>query len=104
MSRELDLEICECAGCGGEVSVVEALWLPEQKRLKPGWLTVQEKNEKPYCSQECFEMACERRARDCLQRIPSIAEVLDAAEACRVIIAECEKALAMSEEAPDGEA
>jgi len=42
------LECCECTGCGGEVPVVDAVWLPEPRRLG-------ERNDaQPYCSNECY--------------------------------------------------
>lgn len=48
MKKELELEIYYCAGCDGEVSVVEAMWLPE----KP----INKRHEaQPFCSQECYE-------------------------------------------------
>jgi hypothetical protein len=43
---QTDMEVYECAGCGGEVSIVEAVWLPEQAfRTHP--------QAKPYCCKEC---------------------------------------------------
>lgn len=35
-------EVYECAGCGGEVAVVEAVWLPEVGKSRP------------YCCVQCF--------------------------------------------------
>jgi hypothetical protein len=42
-------EVYECAGCGGEVSIIEARWLPEDIRriIDP----------RPYCCIICFEQA-----------------------------------------------
>jgi len=37
-------EVYECAGCAGEVSVVEAIWLPGRVRNIGA----------PYCGEECF--------------------------------------------------
>ena len=41
-------EVYECAGCAGEVSVVEAVWLPEH-------LYYMDKS-RPYCCLACFEL------------------------------------------------
>ena len=41
-------EIYECAGCAGEVPIVDAIWLPDhqaQFKLRGN----------PYCAVECFE-------------------------------------------------
>lgn len=46
-------ETYECFGCGGEISVVEAIWLPERKSIIERPKT--EKNAHPYCSFECFQ-------------------------------------------------
>ena len=46
-----DIEVYECAGCGGEVAVVEAIWLPESLCLGRQPLPSAE----PYCSLECYE-------------------------------------------------
>lgn len=43
-----------CAGCGGQVSVVEAVWLPEEPR-KPNRLA---DSAMPYCCSECFTTNC----------------------------------------------
>lgn len=47
--NELENEVYECTGCGGEVSVVEALWFPLPLKMgdKP--------EANPYCCKECYE-------------------------------------------------
>lgn len=48
-------EIYECAGCAGEVSIVDVVWLPEDWRVR-GW-------GRPYCSEECFDQKEERKGK-----------------------------------------
>jgi|HubBroStandDraft_4_1064222.scaffolds.fasta_scaffold35062_2 hypothetical protein len=42
-------EVLECAGCGGEASIVEVTWLPEPK------FRGDTRQPKPFCCRECFE-------------------------------------------------
>ncbi len=44
-----NLEIYECAGCGGEISVIEAIWLPDKNQCRQ-W----EIYAKPYCCEACY--------------------------------------------------
>lgn len=54
-----DIECYECAGCAGEVPVVEAVWLltEDEARALPRDVTRRQSIEhaKPYCSVECFD-------------------------------------------------
>ena len=63
MTRELSPEVVECAGCGGEVPVTEAIYLPGyvQKPVpvgcrRPIWVSVKvsEQDQKPYCCRGCY--------------------------------------------------
>jgi hypothetical protein len=47
-------ETYECAGCGGELSMVEAIWLPVKGLTIP---RMPQKGARPYCCVECFEAA-----------------------------------------------
>jgi hypothetical protein len=48
---KMELETYECTGCGGDISVLEAIWLPEKtcKKFAPDI-------SNPFCSKECFEI------------------------------------------------
>jgi hypothetical protein len=43
-------EIYECHGCGGDVSIVEAVWLPEPVRRGDTQILAY-----GYCCKECYE-------------------------------------------------
>jgi len=42
-------EVYECAGCAGEISAVEAVWLPEVP-----WRQKVVEQPRPYCCAECL--------------------------------------------------
>jgi hypothetical protein len=41
----IEQEAYECDGCGGEVSIAEAIWLPQSDD--------EQAVDRPYCCQEC---------------------------------------------------
>jgi hypothetical protein len=60
-ARELSPETVECTGCGGEVPVFEAIYLPQSILTRIGgrnalWLPrpVPAEDQRVYCCEECF--------------------------------------------------
>lgn len=47
--KELENEVYECAGCAGQVSIVEAIWLKIDGK-EPALNEAAD----PYCCRECF--------------------------------------------------
>jgi hypothetical protein len=50
MGERISDEVYECAGCAGEVPVVDAVWLPEPRPFE-----ADASKARPYCCRECFE-------------------------------------------------
>lgn len=85
MGERISDEVYECAGCAGEVPVVDAVWLPEPRPFE-----VDASKARPYCCRECFEAhqstAAQERAAADLRREAETALKAEARQVARTLV------------------